>query len=75
VPATPAWLGIAGIVIGAVLALCSLEFVGPFERTGWALAGAVVPFAYIAWSLWLAATGVILLIGAFAAVVCSMSPT
>ncbi len=43
----------------------SLEFVGPFEREGWTLAGAVVPFAYIAWSLWLVATGVIVLIGAF----------
>ncbi len=64
-PGMPAWLGIAGIVVGAVLALCSLEFVGPFEREGWALAGAVVPFAYIAWSLWLVSTGVIVLIGAF----------
>lgn len=61
-PATPVWLGIAGIVIGAVLALCSLEFVGPFERNGWALAGSVVPIAYIAWSLWLAVTGVVLLL-------------
>ena len=29
----PGWLGIPGIVIGAVLALCSLEFVGPAEAT------------------------------------------
>jgi hypothetical protein len=61
-PATPVWLGIAGVVVGVVLALCSLEFVGPFEREGWKLAGAVVPFAYIAWSLWLVATGVVLLL-------------
>ena len=55
-------VGIAGIVIGAVLALCSIEFVGPFEQHGWKLAGAVTPFAYIAWSLWLVAMGVILLL-------------
>ena len=55
-------VGIAGIVIGAVLALCSVEFVGPFEQDGWKLAGAVTPFAYIAWSLWLVAMGVILLL-------------
>ena len=61
-PGTPAWLGIAGVVVGVILALCSLEFVGPFEKEGWGLAGAVVPFAYIAWSLWLVATGVVLLL-------------
>jgi hypothetical protein len=55
-------LGIAGIVIGAVLAVCSLEFVGAFEPLGWKLAGVVTPFAYIAWSLWLVAMGVILLL-------------
>ncbi|MCU1440496.1 MAG: hypothetical protein JWP85_1493 [Rhodoglobus sp.] len=60
--ALPAWLGIAGVVIGAVLALCSLEFVGPFEREGLKLAGAVTPVAYIAWSVWLAALGVVLLV-------------
>jgi hypothetical protein len=58
----PAWMGIAGIVIGAVLAATSLEFVGPFERKGWKLAGAVVPLAYIAWSAWLAGLGVFVLI-------------
>lgn len=61
-PATPVWLGAAGVVVGVILALCSLEFVGPFEREGWSLAGAVVPFAYIAWSLWLVVTGVVLLL-------------
>ena len=59
--AVPAWLGVVGIAVGGVLKLCSLEFVGPFEREGWTLAGAVVPFAYIAWSLWLIATGVALI--------------
>ena len=54
-------LGAAGIVIGAVLAVCSLEFVGSFERNGWKLAGTLTPFIYIAWSLWLIVTGVALL--------------
>lgn len=58
----PAWVAIAGIVIGAVLALCSLEFVGPFERDGWKLAGAVIPIAYIAWSVWLVGMGIFVLI-------------
>ena len=57
----PSWLGVAGIVVGAVLMLCSLEFVAGFEPNGWKLAGDVVPFAYIAWSLWLIATGVALI--------------
>lgn len=56
------WLGIVGIVVGAVLALCSLEFVGPFEKTGWKLAAALTPITYIVWSLWLLATGVALLL-------------
>nr|WP_243847596.1 DUF4386 domain-containing protein [Microbacterium ulmi] len=59
------WIGLAGIVIGAILALCSLEFVGPFEERGWTFAGALTPIAYIAWSLWLAGLGVAFLISAF----------
>lgn len=58
----PTWLGVAGIIIGAVLALCSLEFVGPFERTGWKVATALTPIAYVVWSLWLIAVGVFLLL-------------
>lgn len=60
------WLGLAGIVVGAVLALCAFEFVGPFEDRGWKLAGAVTPIAYIAWSAWLAGLGAALLVAAFA---------
>lgn len=60
--ALPWWLGVAGIAIGAVLAACSLEFVGPFERNGWKLAGAVTPVAYIAWSAWLVAVGLFVLL-------------
>jgi hypothetical protein len=57
----PGWLGIVGVVIGPTLMLCSLEFVGGFERTGWKLADQLTPIAYIAWSLWLLAAGAALL--------------
>jgi hypothetical protein len=59
--AVPGWLGVGGLVIGPVLMVCSLEFVGGHERTGWKLAERLTPPAYIAWSLWLIATGVALL--------------
>ncbi|MGH3704778.1 MAG: DUF4386 domain-containing protein [Agromyces sp.] len=55
-------VGAVGIVIGAVLVVCSLEFVGPFERQGWTLAARLTPVAYIAWSLWLVTSGVALLL-------------
>ena len=48
-------------MIGPVLALCSLEFVGAHEQRGWKLAERLTPPTYVAWSLWLAATGVALL--------------
>lgn len=57
-----AWLGWPGIIIGAFLVVGSLEFVGRFEESGWKLAGTIVPITYMAWSLWLILTGVILLI-------------
>ena len=57
----PTWLGIVGIVVGVVLMLCSLEFVGRAETTGWKVAATLTPPTYIAWSLWLAATGIALL--------------
>jgi Domain of unknown function (DUF4386) len=57
----PSLLGFIGIIIGAALMLCSLEFVGAHERDGWKPAGQLTPIAYIAWSLWLIATGVALL--------------
>jgi hypothetical protein len=59
--AVPTWIGIVGIVIGPILVLCSLEFVGSHEPSGWALAVRLTPTTYIAWSLWLIATGVALL--------------
>lgn len=59
--AVPDWLGAIGVIVGAALALCSLEFVGGFEPRGWALAGKLTPIAYVVWSLWLIATGIALL--------------
>jgi hypothetical protein len=59
--AAPSWVGVLGIVIGPVLMVCSLEFVGRHEPTGWKLAERLTPFTYIAWSLWLITTGVALL--------------
>ena len=58
----PGWLGVIGIPIGIALLIGTLEFVGPNEERGWALAGTIVPIAYIAWSLWLIALGVALLV-------------
>ena len=59
--AAPDWVGVIGIVVGPFLMLCSMEFVGSHEPAGWKLAERITPIAYIAWSLWLIATGVSLL--------------
>jgi uncharacterized protein DUF4386 len=58
----PSWLGVVGIVVGIALLIGTLEFVGPNEEHGWPLAGTIVPIAYIAWSIWLIALGVFLLL-------------
>jgi hypothetical protein len=58
----PQWLGWLGVPIGIALVIGSLEFVGPSEPNGWSRAGIVVPIAYIAWSLWLIALGVALIL-------------
>jgi hypothetical protein len=60
--AVASWLGWLGLPIGAAMLLGSLEFVGPNEEAGWSLAGIIVPIAYIAWSLWLIAIGIGLLL-------------
>jgi hypothetical protein len=54
----PTWLGLIGVPVGVALLVGALEFVGPNEERGWALAGKTVPIAYIAWSLWLIALGI-----------------
>ena len=56
----PTWLGVLGVPIGIALAAGASEFVGRNERDGWPLMGKVVPVAYIAWSIWLIATGVMI---------------
>jgi hypothetical protein len=58
----PDWLSVVGVVIGPLFLLCSLEFVGRVEESGWKLAGALTPLTYIAWSIWLLAVGVAMLV-------------
>jgi hypothetical protein len=62
--ALPLWLTIPGVVIGAMLVVGALEFVGPFEREGWKVAGVLVPVGYLLWSVWSVAVGVLLLVQA-----------
>jgi Domain of unknown function (DUF4386) len=56
-----AWLGWPALAIGAGLAACSVEFLGPNEEKGWDLAGKAVPVLYVLWSFWLLALGIALL--------------
>jgi Domain of unknown function (DUF4386) len=56
--------GVVGLVLAPLFVLGSLEFVGPFESSGWKLAGTLVPLAYIGWSVWLLALGIGLLLAA-----------
>ena len=58
----PSWMGWAGTVVGAGLVIGSAEFLGPNEEHGWSLAGAAIPILYVAWSLWLLAMGIVLVI-------------
>ena len=60
--ALPVWLGWPGVVIGAGLVVGSAEFLGPNEERGWGLAGAAIPILYIAWSVWLLAMGIALIV-------------
>jgi hypothetical protein len=60
--AFPALLGWLAIPIGIALLIGALEFVGPNEPAGWTIAERVTPIAYIAWSVWLIAFGVVLLL-------------
>jgi hypothetical protein len=58
----PSWMGWAGTVVGVGLIVGSAEFLGTNEERGWSLAGAAIPILYVAWSLWLLAMGVALVI-------------
>jgi Domain of unknown function (DUF4386) len=59
---TPAWMGLVGIVVGVGLIVGSAEFLGSNEEDGWSLADATIPVLYVAWSLWLLAMGVTLIL-------------
>ena len=41
----------------------TFEFAGSHEPDGWEVVGSIVPFAYIAWSIWLLAVGICLVLG------------
>ena len=56
--------GVVGLVLAPLFLLGSMEFVGPNEKDGSGFAGALVPIAYIGWSLWLLAVGMALLVTA-----------
>jgi Domain of unknown function (DUF4386) len=58
----PSWMGWVGIVIGAGVTIGSVEFLGPNQERGWKLAGAAIPVLYVAWSLWLLALGIALIV-------------
>ncbi len=60
--AVAGWLGILGVVIGPLLLISSVEFLGRFEPSGWKLGGQLTPVAYTLWSLWLVAIGVAFLV-------------
>jgi hypothetical protein len=58
----PSWMGWIGIVLGVGLIVGSAEFLARDEDDGWSLAGTAIPILYVAWSLWLLALGVALII-------------
>jgi Domain of unknown function (DUF4386) len=58
----PPWMGWVGIFVGMGLIVGSAEFLGRDEEHGWPFAGASIPVLYVAWSLWLLAMGVALII-------------
>jgi hypothetical protein len=60
--ALPHWLGWPGIVIGVGLMIGSAEFLGPNEEHGWGLADTAISIMYIAWSIWLLALGIALIV-------------
>jgi len=55
-------MAVPGVLIGLALVVGSLEFVGPNEPRGWTVAGRLIPIAYVAWSIWLIALGIMFVI-------------
>ncbi|MDQ8047133.1 MAG: DUF4386 domain-containing protein [Solirubrobacteraceae bacterium] len=60
--AVPAAIGWLGLVPGVALLVGAREFVGAHEQHGWRPAEAIVPIAYVGWSLWLVALGIALVV-------------
>ena len=58
----PVWLGWVGVFVGVGFIVGSAEFLGRDGEDGWTLAGAAIPILYVAWSLWLLAMGIALII-------------
>ncbi|HJR97274.1 MAG TPA: DUF4386 domain-containing protein [Actinomycetota bacterium] len=56
------WLGWIGLPVGLGLMFGSTEFLGSSWEGGWKLAGDAVPILYVAWSLWLVALGIALVL-------------
>ena len=56
--------GVAGVALAPLFVLGAAEFVGPFEPDGWKVSAALVPVAYVGWSMWLLAVGIGLLVAA-----------
>jgi hypothetical protein len=55
------WVGVIGLILGPLFLLCSLEFVGRSEDSGWKPAETLTPITYIGWSIWLIAVGIAIL--------------
>ncbi len=56
--------GLAGLMIAPLFVVGAAEFIGPFEPHGWKASGALVPIAYIGWSIWLLTVGIGLIVTA-----------
>ena len=54
--------GIVGIALAPLFVLGAAEFVGRFEPDGWRVSAALVPIAYVGWSIWLLTVGLGLLV-------------
>jgi hypothetical protein len=61
--AVPVLLGFLAIPVGLAVAVGTFEFAGSHEPDGWEVVGSIVPIAYIAWSIWLLAVGICLVLG------------
>jgi hypothetical protein len=58
----PPWLGWPGMAIGVGIIVGSAEFLGPNEERGWSIVDPAISVLYIAWSVWLVALGIALIV-------------